>query len=265
MASIRVRRSNMAAALGFLSLVSAVPNSLGQDGAEKDLTCATYASCDHDGNDAMRHGRVEDAIKLFERQVALAEIADIEQQQAGKPHHPYELAVPAYNNLASACLKKHDYLQARSWALVALRWDKDNSAAHVNIAVINRALRRPKWPNSPTGEYIQYAGRATWQSIVVEPSSPGTVHFCFSGLWWGLGEGPAGLGDLRGTIYLSENRAKYVSSEFGQCVISMRFFPDRVELKQTGSDSECGFGHNVRADGTFQRISTSASCTERQE
>lgn len=41
----------------------------------------------------------------------------------------------------------------------------------------------------------------------------------------------------------------------GLCEIAFRFYSNRVEVSQSGSDSECGFGYNVWADGILKRKS----------
>ncbi len=254
---------------GF-SLVTAACLSLPADSrtqTQDGPLCNTYARCNLLGTAALQHRRLDEAIQFFERQAALAERADIERQGKSRDallHSPYKLAITAYNNLAVAYSYQHDYLQARAWALVALRWDRNNRAARFNLHNIERALVGWQWPQTPAGEYVQYAGRGTWESMIVEPSPPGNAHFCFSGLWWGLGEGPSGIGDLTATVPLRDSQAEYISRDFtdNQCSISMHFYRDKLEVKQTGNDSDCGFGHNVTANGTFQRISSSAKCTE---
>jgi hypothetical protein len=48
--------------------------------------------------------------------------------------------------------------------------------------------------------------------------------------------------------------AVFVPEEAGDCKITMTFLPnDKLKVEQRGE--ECGFGHNVRADGTFRKIS----------
>ena len=47
----------------------------------------------------------------------------------------------------------------------------------------------------------------------------------------------------------------FVPEEAGDCKITMTFLPDgKLKVEQQGE--ECGFGHNVRADGTFRKISS---------
>jgi hypothetical protein len=220
------------------------------------------------GTAALQAGRPDEAIRLFEQQATLAELADIERQtKSPQVQSPCKLSVTAYNNLAVAYLEKKDYLQARSWALVAAHCDAKDPATKFNLGRIESHLSGYRWPQTPAGEYVRYAGRATWQSFTVELSAPDSFHFCFSGLWWGLGEGPSGIGELSGTVPVRGNQAQYVSHEFTdkKCVISMRFEPDKLEVEQTGTDNECGFGHNVTASGTYQRISSTATCAEEEK
>lgn len=210
----------------------------------------------------MRQGRADEAIPLFEEQVSLAEDAEESAQNS----HQRSPAILAYNNLTVAWEHKHDYLQARAYALLALQSDKDNRAARVNLSRIERALQRWRWPNTISGEYIQYAGHGSWQIITIEPSTTKEAHFCFSGIWWGANDesrGPSGIGELSGTAAVADGRGVYQSNDTSgdRCVISMDFRPDKVELQQSGDDTDCGFGHNVRANGIFLRISADAKCS----
>jgi hypothetical protein len=46
----------------------------------------------------------------------------------------------------------------------------------------------------------------------------------------------------------------FVPEEAGDCKITMTFLANgKLKVEQQGE--ECGFGHNVRADGTFRKIS----------
>ncbi len=219
--------------------------------------CSSDSDCNQRGTAALNRGETDKAIQLFERQAAFAEVAEINRQQKS-------LAVAAYNNLALAYMQKGDYLWARAWTHVALRVDSRNSTAQSNLRRVNQARGQVLWPATPAGKYVQYAGRGAWQTIVVMPASSGKIEFCFSGLWWGGGaKGPSGTGNLRATVPLHENRAEYSSNEFGSCRISLEFSADELEATQTGSGSDCGFGHNVTASGTFERISAKAACQSR--
>ena len=69
------------------------------------------------------------------------------------------------------------------------------------------------------------------------------------------GEGPmANLGDASGEATIENDIAVFVPEGFGDCKITMTFLPnDKLKVAQQGE--ECGFGHNVRADATFRKIS----------
>ena len=256
----------MKSALIFIAVIAVLPSTLnGQTQTHDTPACSTYMQCNEIGTASFKQGHLDQAIQLFEHQAALAEIADIGRQTSSRDallNSPYKLSLTAYNNLALAYFAKHDYFWARAWTLVTLRWDKTNRAAQFNLRKIEQALQKWQWPQTTAGEYVQYAGRGTWESMVIKPSEPGSIQFCFSGLWWGLGEGPSGLGDLSATVPFHHGIAEYSTQEFSEkrCRIAIHFFTDRLEVQQTGDPSDCGFGHNVTANGTFQRISSGAEC-----
>ena len=71
------------------------------------------------------------------------------------------------------------------------------------------------------------------------------------------GELSANLGELDGQASISGDTAVYESSEFGRCRILIRFLrPGVIDVKQEGSDADCGFGHNVLATGTYRKVSS---------
>jgi hypothetical protein len=69
------------------------------------------------------------------------------------------------------------------------------------------------------------------------------------------GEGPmANLGDASGEATIENDIAVFVPEGAGNCKITMTFLPNgKLKVGQQGE--ECGFGHNVRAEGTFRKIS----------
>jgi hypothetical protein len=69
------------------------------------------------------------------------------------------------------------------------------------------------------------------------------------------GEGPmANVGDASGEATIENDTAVFVPEETGDCKITMTFLPNgKLKVEQRGE--ECGFGHNVRADGTYRKIS----------
>ncbi len=71
----------------------------------------------------------------------------------------------------------------------------------------------------------------------------------------GRGELTANMGQLEGTANISGDTAVYTSEEYGSCKITIKFVKaGTIRVNQEG-DSDCGFGHNVTADGNYTRSS----------
>lgn len=72
----------------------------------------------------------------------------------------------------------------------------------------------------------------------------------------GTGGLMANEGEADGTATIEGDTAVYKSDEFGQCKITIKFVkPGVIEVNQSGVDSECGFGFNVNASGTYKKTS----------
>lgn len=75
-------------------------------------------------------------------------------------------------------------------------------------------------------------------------------------LWQG---GPAhNMGFMQGQFELKDGKANFIQEEGTfHCRIDFVFQGQQVTLTQLeGSDADCGFGHNVHADGVFRRTSS---------
>ena len=73
----------------------------------------------------------------------------------------------------------------------------------------------------------------------------------------GTGEESANVGTADGTATIEGDTAIYSSDEYGQCRITIKFVKrGTIEITQSGVDSECGFGHNVNADGKYKKTSS---------
>ena len=69
------------------------------------------------------------------------------------------------------------------------------------------------------------------------------------------GEPMVNMGTLDGEASIDADVAVYKSEGTDQCTITIRFVrPGTIEITQ--SESVCGFGHNVTADGTYKKISS---------
>ena len=66
----------------------------------------------------------------------------------------------------------------------------------------------------------------------------------------------ANTGTADGTAMIEGDTAVYTSNEFGPCRITIRFVkPGQIKVTQEGTDADCGFGHNVMADGVYRKVS----------
>jgi hypothetical protein len=73
----------------------------------------------------------------------------------------------------------------------------------------------------------------------------------------GKGELTANTGQAEGEASIVGDTAVYSSKEFGPCTITIKFVrPGTISVSQEGADSDCGFGHNVMADGTFRKVNS---------
>ncbi len=80
------------------------------------------------------------------------------------------------------------------------------------------------------------------------------------------GEQSVNMGSLDSEALIAGDTAIYDSDEFGACKITIKFIrPGTTKVTQYGSDSNCGFGHNVFATGTYTKISSKTPTFESQE
>lgn len=70
------------------------------------------------------------------------------------------------------------------------------------------------------------------------------------------GEDMANSGEAIGEAEISGDTATFTPEEFEECAITLKFLTGgRLKVTQSGSDAECGFGHNVSADGMYKKVS----------
>lgn len=70
------------------------------------------------------------------------------------------------------------------------------------------------------------------------------------------GERMAHTGTASGIVTLAGDTATFMPEDFERCRITLRFSGRRLIVNQTGMDSDCGFGHNVYASGTYIKRSS---------
>jgi hypothetical protein len=62
------------------------------------------------------------------------------------------------------------------------------------------------------------------------------------------------VGYAMGEATIEGNVATFIPEDTQGCKITMKFLPGKLVVTQDGSDADCGFGHNVYATGTYQKI-----------
>ena len=70
------------------------------------------------------------------------------------------------------------------------------------------------------------------------------------------GEPMVNFGFLFGEAVIEGDTAIYSSEEYGTCKITIKFVKVRIINVSQDEGSECGFGHNVTADGNYKKVST---------
>jgi hypothetical protein len=72
----------------------------------------------------------------------------------------------------------------------------------------------------------------------------------------GAGEMSANLGTAEGEATIEGDTAVYSADESGPCRIIIKFIkPGEIRVTQEGTDTDCGFGRNVTASGTYRKTS----------
>jgi hypothetical protein len=87
----------------------------------------------------------------------------------------------------------------------------------------------------------------------------GKLRIAFSGVYMhktASGENMPNTGEASGTAVVAGDTATFKPADFQQCAITLRFLTrSRLKVTQSGNDTDCGFGANVSASGTYKKIS----------
>ena len=62
------------------------------------------------------------------------------------------------------------------------------------------------------------------------------------------------MGYAMGEAIIDGNIATFKPPDTERCEITLVFLPGKLKVMQDGSDADCGFGHNVSATGTYEKI-----------
>ena len=61
-------------------------------------------------------------------------------------------------------------------------------------------------------------------------------------------------GFASGEAIIDGNVATFKPADTERCEITLVFLPNKLKVMQSGSDADCGFGHNVNATGSYKKI-----------
>ncbi|RON46579.1 tetratricopeptide repeat protein [Pseudomonas frederiksbergensis] len=159
----------------------------------------------------------------------------------------------AYNNVALTYIHEGNYLKARAW-LSILPNDKKSI---FNLGKISGDIKNAleKQSTKPQGQYWQYAGASLWNSMTIKPKGK-QYQVDFEGYYAGLMAmyyGP-NLGEFSTVLGFDNGKAHYaMSGDDGDCEYDFEIKQDGLTVNRTAGES-CGFGHNVGAEGVYQRV-----------
>lgn len=100
-------------------------------------------------------------------------------------------------------------------------------------------------------------------TIEVKELPGGKLRFAVMAIWKGPNWKESGphTGEIGGTADLHNGKAVFKDKE-ADCMLTMSFSGNKLKVEQEGS---CGFGANVRADGTYKRTSLCADPENAEE
>lgn len=222
-------------------------NAHAVDEAQMAADCKKISSYATAGQKAYDKGDYSKARESFIEQVSWSESCQLSETAIAT----------VYNNVALTYIKQKDFLKARAWLLL----DARDKKSQYNLGLIKSELATLAKNESPAGkewqgEYWQYAGKGAWNTVGVAAKN-GQYQIEFSGLYMGMMGmyyGP-NMGEFSLSSPIKNGKAVYSNKDYGDgCQIDMLFKADSVQLTSTHND--CGFGHNVYADGEFIKVSS---------
>jgi hypothetical protein len=188
------------------------------------------------------------ALEQFKDQAAWSSFCLYNQDISGTKLTENDVVI-ANNNVGLTYAKLNKPQWARAWYLK----DKETKSSQFNLS----QLPPPKLSNDLSGVYVRSTGFGHWNTMTVIKKQT-NYSISFEGLHfpsYGLVSGP-NLGIFHSKMPLSKKYAEY---KYEDCKITLNFkFKSTegpiIEVKQSESESGCGFGHNVWAEGKYLRV-----------
>lgn len=186
------------------------------------------------------------AREQYEQQVAWSESCQLSEQ---------EIAT-AYNNVALTYIHERKYLKAKAW----LDIQPTSKKSIFNHNKVKDQIETSIKNNSkkPEGRYWLYAGKSLWNEFTINKKND-SYEFNFEGYSAGLmamyygpniGSFSALLNIDNSEAHLDMTKEKDAESD---CVYKFTFTGTKLTVERT-SGTSCGLGHNVSAEGTYQKV-----------
>ncbi|HCT5521253.1 TPA: tetratricopeptide repeat protein [Klebsiella aerogenes] len=184
------------------------------------------------------------AREAFEQQVIWSESCALDD----------DAIATAYNNVALTLMREKQWRKARAWLLIR----PDDRKSVYNLALIKDQLAALPRPHNASGEYWQYAGRASWNTLsLIKQQKPNTFQADFQGYYFGLMSAYYGpnMGEFSAPVVLKNGKGEIAIDEDNEinCTISLDVAPEGLTIAADEPDN-CGFGANVRAQGHYLRV-----------
>lgn len=121
-----------------------------------------------------------------------------------------------------------------------------------------RALSHPPTKVPQKTKRLTGTYRNRWSEFKIQALGVNRLHVQFNGSYQYKvnGQMTANTGTADGMATLKYNVATFAPTDTQGCSITLTFAGAKLIVKQTGSDADCGFGHNVTADGTYIKRSS---------
>ena len=111
--------------------------------------------------------------------------------------------------------------------------------------------------NGTFRNYFEGKSKGAVNEIKILSTGKGKLRVSFNLIYPDINGGGGGnLGTADGEAVIVGDTATFAPADFDQCKITIKFVrPGQIKVTQKGNDSECGFGANVSASGTYKRVS----------
>lgn len=206
--------------------------------------CAKIPDYARQGEQLYKAKNYAGAREAFEKQVTWSESCRLDSKAIAT----------AYNNVALTWMREGEWRKARAWLMIK----PDDRKSVYNLGLIKDKLAALPAPSTAAGEYWNYAGMGTWETLIIKPlKNKSDFQVDFQGYYLGMMAiyyGP-NMGEFSEKVTLKDNAGVIALREgdYIHCDISLTVSPDAIDVK-TDDPSQCGFGANVSADGRYLRV-----------